>query len=109
MKDIARMTLEDGMIIGEDIYSYQNELIVPKDTVVDRKVLKKLEHHSIICVTVKEEIDFATTHFEKVRLSKEFQTFQLTYNNCMPIYSKLMNRFLKPASGKAPASLRRSI
>ena len=39
MKDIARMTLEDGMIIGEDIYSYQNELIVPKDTVVDRKVL----------------------------------------------------------------------
>lgn len=40
MKDVARMTLEEGMIIGEDIYSYQNELIVPKDTVVDKKVLK---------------------------------------------------------------------
>lgn len=105
MKDVARMTLKDGMIIGEDIYSYQNELIVPKDTVVDQKVLKKLERHSIICVTVKEDIDFATTHFEKVRLSKEFQTFQLTYNNCMPIYAKLMNRFVETDVWKSTSQL----
>ncbi|MDE6602001.1 MAG: HD domain-containing protein [Lachnospiraceae bacterium] len=105
MKDVARMTLEEGMVIGEDIYSYQNELIIPKDTVVDKKVLKKLEHHSIICVTVKEDIDFATTHFEKVRLSKEFQTFQLTYNNCMPIYAKLMNRFAETGVWKNTGQL----
>ncbi|MDE7429964.1 MAG: hypothetical protein K2N00_12020, partial [Lachnospiraceae bacterium] len=81
MKDVARMTLENGMVIGEDVYNYQNELIFPKDTVVDEKVIKKLARHSIICVPIKEDIDFATTHFEKVRLSKEFKTFQLTYNN----------------------------
>ena len=105
MKDVARMTLEEGMIIGEDIYSYRNELIVPKDTVVNKKVLKKLEHHSIICVTVKEDVDFATTHFEKVRLSKEFQSFQLTYNNCMPIYVKLMNRFVETGVWKSTSQL----
>ena len=59
--------------------------------------IKLLHEKSIISFPVKEEIDFATTHFEKVRLSKEFQTFQLTYNNCMPIYSKLMNRFVEGA------------
>ena len=69
MRDVARMALENGMIIGEDIYNYQNELVIPRDTTVDARVIKKLERHSIICVPVKEEIDFATTHFEKVRLS----------------------------------------
>ncbi len=106
MKDVARMALKDGMIIGEDIYNYHNELIFPKDTVVDRKVIKKLERYSIICVPVKEDIDFATTHFEKVRLSKEFQTFQLTYNNCMSIYAKLMNTFVETGVWKSTGQLK---
>lgn len=105
MKDVARMTLTNGMVIGEDVYNYQNELIFPKDTVVDEKVIKKLARHSIICVPIKEEIDFATTHFEKVRLSKEFQTFQLTYNNCMPIYAKLMSRFVETGVWKSTSQL----
>lgn len=105
MKDVARMTLKNGMIIAEDIFNYQNELIFPKDTVVDEKVIKKLERHSIICVPIMEEIDFATTHFEKVRLSKEFQTFQLTYNNCMPIYAKLMNKFVETGELKGIGQL----
>lgn len=105
MKDVASMTLEKGMVIGEDVYNYQNELILPKDTVVDEKVIKKLSRHSIICVPIKEEIDFATTHFEKVRLSKEFQTFQLTYNNCMPIYARLMNGFVQSGVWKNTSQL----
>lgn len=100
MKNVARMTLENGMVIGEDIYSYQNELLYPKDTVVDEKVIARLERHSIICVAVKEEIDYATTHFEKVRLSSEFKFFEFTYNDCMPVYCQLMTDFVengKPA------------
>ena len=54
MRDVARMALENGMIIGEDIYNYQNELVIPRDTTVDARVIKKLERHSIICVPVKE-------------------------------------------------------
>lgn len=106
MKDVARMTLENGMVIGEDIFNYKGELIIPKDTKVDEKVIKKLALHSIICVPVKEEIDFATTHFEKVRLSKAFQTFQLTYNNLMPIYAKLMSGFAETGVWKSTNQLR---
>ncbi len=106
MKDVARMALEKGMIIGEDIFNYQNELIFPKDTVVDDKVIRKLERHSIICIPVKEEIDLATTHFEKVRLSREFQTFQLTYNNCMPIYARIMNNFVSTGVWKSTSQLK---
>lgn len=106
MKDVARMALKTGMVIGEDICNYQNELIIPKDTEVTEKVIKKLALHSIICVPIKEEIDFATTHFEKVRLSKAFQTFQLTYNNLMPIYAKLMNGFVETGVWKSTSQLR---
>ncbi len=95
MKNVARMTLEKGMVIGEDVYNYQNELLYPKDTVVTDKVIAKLARHSIICVAIKEEVDYATTHFEKVRLSSEFKYFEFTYNDCMPIYSLLMTDFVE--------------
>ena len=95
MKNVARMALENGMVIGEDVYSYQNKLLYPKDTVVDDAVIAKLSRYSIMVVSIKEEIDYATTHFEKVRLSSEFKTFELTYNNCMAIYRKLMKGFVE--------------
>ena len=95
MKNVARMALEKGMVIGEDVYSYQNKLLYPKDTVVDEAVISRLTRYSIMVVSIKEEVDYATTHFEKVRLSSEFKTFELTYNNCMAIYRKMMKSFVE--------------
>lgn len=95
MKNVARMALEKGMVIGEDVYSYQNKLLYPKDTVVDDSVITRLTRYSIMVVSIKEEVDYATTHFEKVRLSSEFKTFELTYNNCMAIYRKMMKNFVE--------------
>lgn len=105
MKDIARMALENGMVIGEDVYSYQNELLYPKDTVVDDAVISKLTRYSIMVVSIKEEIDYATTHFEKVRLSSEFKSFELTYNNCMSIFRKLINGFVEQGTPVKMSSL----
>lgn len=95
MKNVARMALENGMVIGEDVYSYQNKLLYHADTVVDDSVITRLARYSIMCVSIKEEIDYATTHFEKVRLSSEFKTFELTYNNCMSIYRKHMKALVE--------------
>lgn len=95
MKAIARMALKDGMEIGEDVYSYQNDLIYPKGTIVDSTVIAKLARYSIMCVSVMEEIDYATTHFEKIRLSTDFKYFEFTYNDCMPIYRKIMMDFVE--------------
>ena len=95
MKNVARMALENGMVIGEDVYSYQNKLLYPKDTVVDDAVITRLTRYSIMVVSIKEEIDYATTHFEKVRLSSEFKSFEFTYNNCMAIFRKMMRGFVE--------------
>jgi HD-GYP domain-containing protein (c-di-GMP phosphodiesterase class II) len=95
MKTVARMALKNGMVIGEDVYGYHNDLIYPKDTVIDEKVIAKLARHSIMCVSIKEEIDYATTHFEKVRLSTEFKYFEFTYNDRMPVFRKIMTDFVE--------------
>lgn len=95
MKTVARMALKNGMVIGEDVYNYQNKMLYPKDTVVDDQVIARLARHSIMCVAIKEEIDYATTHFEKVRLGTEFKYFEFTYNDCMPIYRKIMTDFVE--------------
>lgn len=104
MKTIARMALKPGMVLGENVLNYKNELIFPVDTVIDDLVIAKLARHSIMCVAIKEEIDYATTHFEKVRLSTEFKYFEVTYNDCMPIYRKIMNDFV---TQKAPIIINR--
>ena len=95
MKNVARMALKEGMELAEDVYSYQNKLLYPKDTVVDDDVIARLSRYSIMVVSIKEEVDFATTHFEKIRLSSEFKSFDLTYNNCMAIYRKMMRDFVE--------------
>lgn len=104
MKTVARMALTNGMVVGEDVFNYQHELICPKDTVVDDALVARLARHSIMCISVKEEIDYATTHFEKVRLSTEFKYFEFTYNDCMPTYRKMMMDFVEKG---IPAPLNR--
>ncbi len=94
MKTVARMALENGMVIGEDVTGPRDKLIFPKDTVVDESVIAKLARYSVMCVEIKEEIDFATTHFEKIRLSEGFKTFETTYRGCMLIYRKIMTDFM---------------
>lgn len=95
MKSIARMSLTPGMVVGEDIYSYKNELILPAGTVITDGDIAKLSRYSIMCISIKEAEDFATTHFEKVRISKEFKEFEKVYNKFMPVYKNIMVNFVE--------------
>ena len=94
MKSIARMDLTPGMIIAEDVLSYKNEVIVPANTKITDSVIEKLARHSILVVSVKEEIDFATTHFEKVRLSEGFKKFESNYQKLFPVYKTYMVNYV---------------
>lgn len=95
MKSIARISLASGMVIGEDVYSYKNELVLPAGTIISRSDIAKLSRYSIMCVSIKEAEDFATTHFEKVRISSEFKEFEKIYNKYMPVYKNMMVDFVE--------------
>lgn len=57
MKRLLRSNLTPGMIVGEDIFSYANQLIVPKGMVLTDKIITRLEFYSIPYVKVKDDPD----------------------------------------------------
>lgn len=93
MKSVARMALEPGMVLGEDV-SYQEEILFPADTVLTAAVIERLKRYSIMCVTVKEGIDFATTHYEKIRFDDKFKIFQQKHAENLMRYKLLMKSFV---------------
>ena len=90
MKAIARMELKPGMITAEDVLNYKNEIIVTANTRINDTIIEKLARQSILVVPIKEDIDFATTHFEKVRLSEGFKNFESTYKIYFPVYKHIV-------------------
>ena len=90
MKSVARMELKPGMVVAEDVLNYQNEIIVSKNTKINDTIIEKLARQSILVVPIKEEADFATTHFEKVRLTEGFKTFESTYRIYFPVFKNLV-------------------
>lgn len=95
MKMIAVMALKPGMVLADDVLNYKNERLFKANTTLDELAIAKLSRHSIMCVEVKEPEDFATTHFEKIRLSQGFKTFEATYNKCMPRYKEIIDGIIK--------------
>ncbi len=90
MKVVARMELKPGMITADAVLNYKNEVIVNANTKITDTIIEKLARQSIMVVPIKEDIDFATTHFEKVRLSEGFKNFESTYKIYFPVYKNLV-------------------
>lgn len=94
MINTACIALKPGMEVGEDVFNYKNELLVPINTTLTEEHIKKITRHSVMCVLIKEPVDYATTHFERVRLSQEFQIFEVIYKENLTRYKELMNDFV---------------
>lgn len=94
MKDIACMALKPGMEIVNDITDSKGDIIVKAHTVVTDYTIQKLNRYNIMLVTIMEDVDYATTYFEKIRLSSGFKEFEYAYNKAMPVYKKIMDDFV---------------
>ena len=98
MKDIARMALSAGMEIAKDVTTSSGEVLVKAGTKVTDYTIQKLARYNIMLVTVMEDVDYAVTYFEKIRLSDGFRTFEAAYNRSMPVYKVAMDNFVKSSS-----------
>ncbi len=98
MKVITKMELQPGMVLGEDIVN-QGKTVFAADTTVDAVMITKLGRYpSIMCVTIKEDVDLASTHFEKIRFDENFQAFEITHAEALLEYKRAMREFIN--SGK---------
>lgn len=87
---VDRITINNvriGMVIAEDVYNENAQLIVPKGATVNERILQKLVFFSVKWVwvygTVKQakvvEGRLPVTHSEKIRASTEFHEFSAKY------------------------------
>ncbi len=94
MKLVARMVLEPGMVLGEPVF-HQGVKLYDAGYTLDAKSIADLGRHLIMAVTVMEPVDFATTHFERVRLSDEFIQFDSNYKKFFPAYKSILYNFIE--------------
>lgn len=108
MQRIRTSNLVPGMISAEDVYSYNNQLILPKGSELNDKLITRLEFYSILAIQVEDEmavkpasvepenaiglnteevIDFSSvsvtnansTYSEKIKATTQFKEFQKSF------------------------------
>ena len=104
MPRILTQDLVPGMITAEDVFSYNNQLILPKDLELTDKSITKLEMYSVISVRIKDETaDIAiedvteeeTTYSEKIKASREFKEFKQSFDDSIVSMQDSINDLVK--------------
>lgn len=111
MKRVSTSELIPGMVTAEDVYTYNNQLILPKGLVLTDKTITKLEFYSIINVRVEDKLSDGSkpsekpaeeSYSEKIRKSPEFLEFKAKFEAEIPKFKILLDG---AANDKRPINL----
>lgn len=103
MKRVSTHDLIPGMVTAEDVYTYSNQLILPRGLVLTDKTITKLEFYSILNVRVEdsiseeyignfsEETDENISYSEKIRKSPQFVEFKARFDEQVPKFAGLLD------------------
>ncbi|SKC04388.1 HDIG domain-containing protein [Lachnospiraceae bacterium] len=92
MPRIPTQDLVPGMVTAEDVISFNNQLILPRDMELTDKAITKLEFYSILSVQVKDEtanvaIPSETppdiSYSDKIRNSQEYKVFKQDFESTL--------------------------
>lgn len=84
-KKLFYFELEPGMTIAQDVYSDENQLLIPCNTVLTKELISSLISHTVfevqIFVDPPSEREFISTesYSQKIQASPEFQQFKNDY------------------------------
>lgn len=88
-----------GMIAASDIYNSLDQLVVPKGTELNDKILTRIRYYNIQTLSVYEAIKEQTgdSYIDMLRSTPEFKKFNRTYVNSV---SNIQNNFSKIINGE---------
>ena len=86
MMDKARLC--PGMILGQDVYNFANQIVIKKGTVLDERTITKLHRFEIPQFMIEEEVlsiqeansYHRSSYSERIQNSPEFKKFQEDYD-----------------------------
>lgn len=102
MPRILTQDLVPGMVTAEDVLTYTNQLILPKDFELTDKAITKLEFYSILSVRIKDETadivpesseTEGLTYSEKIKASAEYREFKKAFEISVEEIRDFLNDF----------------
>lgn len=105
VKRLAFSDVRVGMIVAEDIFSRDDQLIISQGTEVDEYILNRLKQFSVRRIAIYiidkvEEVEASTTanfpktHYEKLRASEEFINFSEEYTKVADEFKLQLNEIV---------------
>jgi len=81
-KRISIQQVLPSMTVAEDVYTFDNRLVIPRGTVITERILERLKNYSINNLTIlvpekpaPEPVKTVMIHSEKIKNSPEFKQF----------------------------------
>lgn len=106
MRRINTSELIPGMITAEDVYNYNNQLILPKGLILTDRTITKLAFYSIISVKIEEQAieypeekndseSYDISYAERIRKSPEFVKFREEFEADITNFKDAMNEVVE--------------
>lgn len=99
MRRVGTSNLVPGMVTAEDVYNYNNQLIIPKGLVLDDKTIAKLDYYSILSVRIEdkqaevknESAAYSKSYSERIKESPEFVRFKAEFDEDVANFKSVIN------------------
>lgn len=106
MRRVSTSELIPGMVTAEDVYNYNDSLILPKGLILTDKAITKLEFYSIVTVRVEDEKvpipvnepPEDTTYSDRLKQTEEFKQFQEDYKKETEEFIQTVNDLIEDIS-----------
>lgn len=98
MRQIKTSELIPGMITAEDVYTYNNQLILPKGLILNDRSINKLAYYAILFVKVEDEakamsdeVSYESSYSERLQKSPEFVQFRKDFEEDVQNFKSAIN------------------
>lgn len=100
MKLVSIQDLIPGMLVGVDIYTMHNQLVVPKGTVLTTSIIERLHDYPIpyIKISIEEPVpktssdtDSSLSYHERLKSTRTFQEFKQEFINNVNVIQNEFN------------------
>lgn len=98
MKRIKTSELIPGMVTAEDIYTYNNQLILPKGLTLNDRSINKLAYYAILYVKVEDNAEetpdnafYESSYAERLQSSPEFVKFRKDFEEDVHNFKSTIN------------------
>lgn len=105
-KQILTSRAKPGMVIAEDIYTYNNQLIIAKDTMLTNRAITRLKFYSItdikihLSVVNMEPIEPKVSFTEEIKQTSEYQKFTEKHTDMVQGLKEQLLLFVNKATNK---------